>query len=277
VVAPQDGTIATIEATAGSTVDAGQTVLSLDVSNLQSQLTVLQQEQDQNTADLANYQKLRQAALAGNNPFDAVKQASFYYLLVQYRQNLAQAYSSTAQASVTADFMLSATTAEQQLQAQQDALALQIIDLQHGIGQATITAPVAGVYEASFAWQAGDQVQAGQSLFQIIPPSDTRIDALVPPNIVTAIAVGQSIPCTVPNDPAGHPADLTCQVEYVPASSDTTQNGQADYTVRLSVVPGSDLAGYGTGLPVGLPVSLTIPVDQLSALRWLGEKVGLAG
>jgi len=45
--------------------------------------------------------------------------------------------------------------------------------------------------------------------------------------------------------------------------------------VRLTVEPGSRRGGYGGRLPAGLPVSLTIPVHTTSALRWLGEKIGL--
>lgn len=403
ITATAAGAVSFVGAANGEAVDAGQTILYLDTSNEQSQLTVLQQQEDQNKADIANYEQVRQAALAGTNPFDPATQATFYYLLVQYKQDLAQAADNAAQtsqqqsstrnqaqaalnanqgalggingrisqlsalaqaiqtgsayssndsycqslyqswkaglpdpgsavpttasgqsvqdysatfitqiqseiaslqsqqdsystqvaqlqsqlnqpvinptqdpkAAVTANFMLSATSAEQQLQTNQATIALQAMSLQLQISQATIVAPIAGVLETASNWQVGDQVQSGQQVFQVVPASATFIQAMVPPSAIAAVSVGESIPCSVPDDPSGHAATISCHVDYVPSSFDATQNNQAFYGVRLSVAPGSNLAGYGSSLPAGLSVTLTIPVKQSSALRWLGEKIGL--
>lgn len=399
VVATQVGMVGAVGAVDGATVEAGQSILTIDMSNAKEQLAVLQREQDQNTSDIAGYQQLRQAVLDGGNPFDPASQTSLHYSLVEYQQNLAQAadnakqtmrqqtstrnqaqaalaanqdalngvgrrinqlsslarsvrdgsaYSSTddycealyrswragrpnagsttisespqgydaafvaqvegqivelqaqhdsystqvaqlrsqlnqpvldpaadPEAAITADFMLSVTSAEQQLQTEQAALTLQIMGLQLKIDQSDIVAPVAGVLETPFDWRVGDQVQAGQQVFRVVPPSTTRIEALVPPGAIAAIAVGRLVPCSVANDPAGRPAGVSCRVDAVPGTFETAQDGQMYYAVRLSVEPGSDLAGYGTELPAGLPVSLTIPVRQSSALRWIVEKIGL--
>lgn len=403
VVAGEAGTVGQVGAADGATVEAGQTILALDVSNAEEQLAVLTQQRDGNAADITAYQQLRRAALTQGNPFDPVTQASFHYTLEQYRQNLAQAGDTTRQASqtqsasrsqaqaaldanqtaldgidgritqlsalaasvrdgstyasaddytealyrswqagrpdptasraatatgqspedydaafvaqvegqvadlqaqrdsystqvaqlrsqlaqpvldpsadpsaaVTAEFMLSASTAEQQLQTQQATLSLQVMNLRLQIDQAEIKAPVAGLLDAPAGWTVGDQVQAGQQVFRVVPPSGRLIEAIVPASAVAAVATGQSIPCAVPDDPAGRPADLVCRVDHVPANYDTGPDGQPYYAVRLSVDTRSDLAGYGANLPTGLPVSLTIPVRTSSALRWLAEKIGL--
>ena len=401
VTAAQAGTVAVVNATDGDHVEAGQTVLSLDVSNAQQQLAVMQAQETQNDADIAAYQQLRQAATDGTNPFDPATQPSYYYALVQYRQNLAQAADTAKQnsqtqastraqaqaaltqnqaaltdtsnrigqlnalvaavqrgssfssadtytqalyqswqtgrppagtpdpgmqsqsdydaafvvqvegqiqtlqqtqaqystqvaqlksqlaqpdidpsadpaAAVTASFMLSAATSEQQLQTDQANLTLQAMSLQLQIDQSDIKAPVSGVLDVQFDWQVGDQIQSGQTLFQVVPSTGgTVINAPIQASVIAAIGRGKDIPCTIPEDPAGNQVAISCRVDHLSSSYYSTQDGQLYYDVTLSLEPGANLAGYGGTLPAGLPVSLTIPVRQTSGMRWLGEKVGI--
>lgn len=399
VTSSQAGVVSQVGAADGETVSAGQVVLALDSTDAQSQLTVLQQEEDSNTSDITNYQQLRQAAGGTTNPFDATTQPAFFYSLEQYWQNLAQAgdtvqqnkqtqsstrsqaqtvlgqnqtalssitsrinelnrlvssirsgasYSSSdsyaqalyqswqagrpspgdgsgqsvsdydttfitqvmstiadlnsqqtsystevaslqnqlaqpvidptadPKAAVTANFMLQATTAEEQLRQQNATLVLQAMDLQSQIDHATIKAPIDGVVDLTTDWRVGDQVQSGQELFRITPSdSGVAIDAAVPATAVASVSQGQDVPCTVPNDPAGKAVAIICQVSHVADTYDTTQSGQLVYQVRLTVEPGSDLRGYGSTLPAGLPVTLTVTTSQSSALHWLGVKTGL--
>jgi len=126
-------------------------------------------------------------------------------------------------------------------------------------------------------WQPGDQLQAGETVFRVVPPVDpTRIDAAVPAHLVAALRPDAVIPCASPNDPAGAPTRLSCRIDRVPPTYDTTPGGDPYYAITLVVDPDSDLAGYGAALPPGLPITLTVPARESSALRWLAEKIGLA-
>jgi hypothetical protein len=108
-----------------------------------------------------------------------------------------------------------------------------------------------------------------------VPISTTTvIDTPVPASVIAAVKPGQDVPCTIPDDPAGNAVQIACRVDHLSSSYYSTQDGQLYYDVRLSLEPGSNLFGYGKALPAGLPVTLTIPVRETSALRWLGEKIG---
>jgi|GEM_PF-6184370 len=400
VSAPVAGTVKTVNANDGDRVTAGQTILALDVSNAQQQLAVLQAQDKQNAADIAAYEQLRKAASGTGNPFDPTTQPSFYYALVQYRQNLAQAtdtatqnsasqtssraqaqaalgqnqtalsqtadritqlnnlvaaikggasFSSTDQyaqslyrswqsgrppagaeqaggqspsdydaafvvqvetqitslqqqqtsystqvatlksqlaqpvinpsadpaAAATANFMMTAATNEQQIQTQQATIQLQEMTLQLQIDQANIKAPVSGSLDSQVNYQPGDQVSAGQALFQVVPSAGgTVIQAAVQAGSIAALAVGETVPCVVPDDPQGNAIKITCQVTQMSSGYYQTQDGQLYYDVRFGLDPGADLKGYGASLPAGLAVNITIPVHQSSGLRWLGEKIG---
>jgi len=401
VTAQASGTVATVYAVDGDVVTAGETILALDVSNAQEQLATLKAQDTQNQADIAAYEQLRAAASGTDNPFDPATQPSFYYSLVQYRQNLAQAadqatqnsasqtssraqaqaaltqnqsalnstanriaqlnalvaairsgtgYSSSdsyaqslynswqsgrpsasvaaatgqspsdydasfiaqvetqissmqtqqtsystqvaqlqsqlnqpvidptadPKAAVTANFMLQASTSEQQIQTQQVNIQLQEMSLELQIEQANIKAPVAGTLNSQVDYQPGDQLSAGQQLFQVVPTTGgTVIQAAIPASMIAAVSVGQSISCTVPDDPAGNAVKISCQVTQMSTSYYQTQDGQLFYDVKFGLEPGAELHGYGANLPAGLQVNITIPVHESSALRWLGQKVGL--
>jgi multidrug resistance efflux pump len=179
-------------------------------------------------------------------------------------------------AAVTASFMLAACSNEQQIQTQQATIQLQEMSLQLTIDQANIKAPVAGTLDSQVNYEPGDQVSAGQALFQVVPSAwGTVIQAAVPASSIAALAVGETIPCAVPDDPSGNSVDIACAVTQISSGYYQTQDGQLYYDATFGIDPGADLEGYGDALPAGLPVNITIPVHESSGLRWLGEKVGL--
>jgi RND family efflux transporter MFP subunit len=89
--------------------------------------------------------------------------------------------------------------AESQAAAQRaavDQARAQLATAQSQLGDATVRAPMAGVV-AQRAVNAGDVVQPGATLYEIIDPSSMRLSASVPSDQLGAIAVGQAVRFTV--------------------------------------------------------------------------------
>lgn len=178
-------------------------------------------------------------------------------------------------AAVTANFLLSALTAEQGLLDRQATLSLQAMDLRGQVEAAAVTAPVAGVVKLLSDWQAGDQVQPGQELAQVVPAATaTLVEAVIPADAAATLTAGQAIPCVIPEDPTGTTVPVRCVLDRLGAST-TSATGQAHAEATLGLVAEKGVFGYGTSLPAGLPVTLTVTVREITGLTWLADKLGL--
>jgi len=126
------GIVASVPVGDGQSVAAGETVLTLDATDAQSRLKVLQDQEATAKSDLDNYGLLRRAVEDNvkDNPFDKVTQAKFYYALEQYWQQLrAAADTRTQQNNTQASTRDQAQAALTSSQASLDATNARIADL----------------------------------------------------------------------------------------------------------------------------------------------------
>jgi multidrug efflux pump subunit AcrA (membrane-fusion protein) len=179
--------------------------------------------------------------------------------------------------AVQADFMLSLSVSEQQLHERQVSLALEAMAVELEIREADVVSPAAGVAELIEDWGAGDRVQVGQDLFHVVPPSGaSSVRAAVPAALVPVLQVGQDLPCAIPDGVSGRSLDTNCRVDEVSAGYGTTQDNEIYYAARLRVSGGvGSREDSSQLLRTGLPVRVSVPVREVSALRWIGERIGL--
>ena len=178
--------------------------------------------------------------------------------------------------AITADFLLAAATTEQQLLDHRATLALQAMDLQQQIDQAVIAAPIAGVVALTSDWQTGEVVQAGQDVARVVPPtSGIAVNALIPADVVAGLTPGQTIPCVIPHEPGGAFVPVHCRLDRLAADPTITAAGRLAHDATLRLTADGGLLGYGTSLPAGLSVTLTIPAQTTTGLRWLAWQLGL--
>ncbi|MDR1186562.1 MAG: HlyD family efflux transporter periplasmic adaptor subunit [Bifidobacteriaceae bacterium] len=181
---------------------------------------------------------------------------------------------------VTAQFMLSISSAEQQLHQQQVDWSLEASSLDLEIAQATLAAPVAGVIDLTIDLREGDRVEAGQEVFQVVPQSgDGRTAAQVAMRAQMAanVAEGGEITCEMPEIPGFETGRARCWVDRIAAAARATDDGQAYYLVdlRLETRPAAQADGAAPAVLPGVPVNVTVTTRRITVLRWLGEKTGL--
>jgi multidrug resistance efflux pump len=180
---------------------------------------------------------------------------------------------------VTAQFMLSISSAEQQLHQRQVELSLEASSLDFEIARATLAAPVAGVVDLTLSLREGDRVEAGQEVFLVVPEGGGSVRAQVAmrPEMAVNLAEGSEITCELPEIPGLGTNGTRCRVDRIAAAARATEEGQAYYVVDLRVETPAAARADSTAPSVvpGVPVTVTVATRQVTVLRWLGEKVGL--
>ncbi len=179
-------------------------------------------------------------------------------------------------AYVTAQFALSITATEQELHQRQASLKMEAMSLELEINQLRLTTPVAGTIEFAGDWQSGDLVQAGQVVFSVVPPATRSfLEVTVPARVAPHLDVDLVLPCELPATIGKTPTDVQCQVERLSAAYQVDENGHVYYIAGLTIEPASTPTALQTQTIIpGMPMTITLPIRETTALRWLGEKIG---
>jgi hypothetical protein len=127
--------------------------------------------------------------------------------------------------------------------------------------------------------RAGDHLEAGQEVFWVVPPGggDVLAQVAMEPQMAAVVSEGSKISCRLPDMPGTVKGSAECWVDHVSAAPRNSEDGFVYYLVQLrietiSTTGGPD--GTAAALP-GVPVSVTVITREVSALRWLGERIGL--
>lgn len=96
-------------------------------------------------------------------------------------------------------------------------------------GDMTITAPATGVITSRHV-EAGQMVTAGQTLLEIVDPSQLEFAASVPIEAQSQLAIGQSVPFTINNEPTQYVGQISRIAPEVDAST-------RQLTIYVSVKP----------------------------------------
>ncbi len=111
-------------------------------------------------------------------------------------------------------------------------------------------------------FRAGEMVAAGQPVLALLPPANRRIRFYVPEPRLATLALGAKVGVTCDSCPAGLQATISFiskEAEYTPPIIFSEQE-RAKLVFRVEAQPLD-----GASLPIGLPVSVTVPEPEPSS------------
>jgi adhesin transport system membrane fusion protein len=139
------------------------------------------------------------------------------------------------------------------------------------VARTTVRAPVAGIIKTVNVTTAGQVVQPGHSLIEIVPMNDTLlVEAQVRPQDVAFLRPGQEAKVKLTAyDPSIYGA-LAARLEQIGADSITTEKGETYYLVRVRTEK-SHLEYRGETLPIlpGMVADVDVVTGAKSVLTYI--------
>ncbi|MDR0990019.1 MAG: HlyD family secretion protein [Propionibacteriaceae bacterium] len=175
-------------------------------------------------------------------------------------------------ATLRTQFLVTLLNQEEELRNSQSSLGLDATKLKLAIGNAQLTAPCDGIVDIATPINPGDLVATGQALLTIVPTVTThQVEAAVPANLVPVITPGQTVNCSLPATTTTRKTELTCAVDTISTTYQTTEDGTPYYIAELTIQTDETPLQLNSGAQVRVDVI----TRRISALRWLGEAMGL--
>lgn len=307
VMSPYTGKLSEMEATEGQVVEKGDVLFQVQSTDLNLQVTQLEEQKKSYETRVSQFQKLVQAIKDNKNYFDiADENDSLYYSQYEaYKSKVAQSqvdvstYKSygytdeqienqlvTNQAKITELYYTAIQAAESSIldaETQIDGINAQLTALKQGQGMYSITANASGIVHMMSDYKEGMVVQAAAAIASIASSQDTySVVAYMSPSDVARTQVGDKVDIAVAGLNQSIYGTINGQVTSIDSDMTTSKDsetGESTSYFKVYIKPdGKYLVskeGNKADITNGMTVEARIQYDEVTYFNYVMEALGV--